>query len=254
MSSILDALRKLEQEKATREQSLASTPARELALEPELDLTGERGRRSSPAKTAFLVLGGALVTVGIGAGVIAAAVMVSRRDAPVQRAAASPPNQAAALTTTVKPVQVAAESKPVKVASAAATKQVTAKKPEAQSKPAPQPAPAAAKPEPALPALAKPSNASTNDPPAPASTAAGIDIEKLPILSESVRVRLGLPPLKINIVGIPNSRNPRASALINMQKVYVGENIPGTSARLIDVNLRGVGVDVNGQRYFLSRR
>ncbi len=262
MSSILDALRKLEQEKATREQSVASTPVRELALEPELDLSGERRRRSSPAKTAFLLLGGGLVTVGIGAGVVAAAVMVSRRDAPVQRVAASPPSQAAALSTTVKPVQVAApddeldaaESKPVKVASAAAPKQVTAKKPEAQPKPAPGPAPATAKLEPALPAPEKPSNAVKNDPPPPASTAAGIDIEKLPILSESVRVRLALPPLTINIVGIPNSRNPRASALINMQKVYVGENIPGTSARLIDVSLRGVSVDVNGQRYFLSRR
>ncbi len=79
-------------------------------------------------------------------------------------------------------------------------------------------------------------------------------MEKQPILSEAVRVRLGLPPLKINIVGIPNNRNPRASALINMQKVYVGETIPGTSARLMDVSLRGVSVDVNGQRYFLSRR
>ena len=80
-----------------------------------------------------------------------------------------------------------------------------------------------------------------------------VELEKLPLLTESERVRLGLPPIKINIVGVPNNRTPRASALINMQKVYVGENIPNTEARLIDVDLHGVGLEIRGKRYYFSK-
>ncbi|MBM3289072.1 MAG: hypothetical protein FJY92_02880 [Candidatus Hydrogenedentes bacterium] len=285
MSSILDALRKLEQEKTVREREAGPSPGvRELALEPDYD-DDDRGPATSRVRTAFFVFGGAVVVAGIGAGLVAASTMVLRRDTPVQQAAANtqiqqpatatgPSNPASgaasAQTTTVKPVQVASLDRqpapaPAKPAPAP-PKQIALKKPDAPAaKPAPQPAPV--KPEPAPPAagtspaivptsdtaspVANPATPATTDP-APATPEQNID--KLPILSEAVRVRLGLPALQINIVGIPNNRNPRASALINMQKVYVGENIPGTSARLIDVNLRGVAVDVNGQRYFLSRR
>ena len=80
-----------------------------------------------------------------------------------------------------------------------------------------------------------------------------VPLEKLPLLTESERVRLGLPPIKINIVGMPNGRTTRASALINMQKVYVGENIPDTDARLFDVDLHGIGLEVRGKRYYYSK-
>lgn len=262
MSSILDALRKLEQEKAGREKSASTTPVRELMLNPEdIDLPEARRRGSSPAKLGVLLLSGVLVTLGIGAGVVAAAMMVSRREAPVQKLAVTPPP--APVTTTIKPVQVDAAvdepketAPPAKVVVATAPKQVSVPKVETQPKSALAPAaatPAVINPRPAdVPAQSKPEAA---QPVAAASAKpqATTDIDKLPVLSEAERVRLGLPPLTINIVGIPNSRNPRASALINMQKVYVGENIPGTSARLMDVGLRGVCVDVNGQRYFLPR-
>jgi hypothetical protein len=260
MSSILDALRKLEQEKATREQAAASTPVRELALEPDLEL--ERGSSSSPAKTAFLVIVGLLVILGIGAGATAASMIVLRSDTPVQQVATTAPSgPTETTTTTIKPVEVAPETspvatepKPAKVASAAPPKQIVAKKPEPPAKVTTPPATVAPKPEPPPIAPLPVANTASETPSASTGAKPETDIEKLPILSEAVRVRLGLPPLKINIVGIPSNRNPRASALINMQKVYVGENVPGTSARLVDVNLRGVSLDVNGQRYFLSRR
>lgn len=260
MSSILDALRKLEQEKSTREQPTGTTSIRELAFEPELELGGEGGQRTSAAKMAFMIVGGGLVTLGIGAGVVAAAMMVTRHDAPVHQVAASAPSQTPAVTTVVKPVEVAAlddeteldaaETEPMKVASTTPRKQASAEKPVIAPKPAPAPKAAAAVAKPAPPVQPPKETADAE----PAKASVETDMEKQPILSEAVRVRLGLPPLKINIVGIPNERNPRASALINMQKVYVGENIPGTSARLMDVSLRGVSVDINGQRYFLSRR
>jgi hypothetical protein len=213
-----------------------------------------------------MFFGGALVLLGIGAGVVAAAVMVSRRDTPVQPkvvAAIPPPHQSQTDTTTLKPVQApaaeetrgdATESKPIKVASAAPPKVVTPKKAEPQPKSAvAPPTPAILSPQPAAPpAIAKAETSPVAVEPTPAKPTEN-EMDKLPILSESERVRLGLIPLKINIVGIPNNRNPRASALINMQKVYVGETIPGTSARLVDVSLRGVSLSINGTRYFLSR-
>ncbi len=80
-----------------------------------------------------------------------------------------------------------------------------------------------------------------------------INLSALPTLSESERLRLDLPKLNINIVGLPTKRQPHPSALINLNKVYVGENIPNTDARLIAVELRGVGIEVSGRRYFLPK-
>ena len=258
MSSILDALRKLEQEKAVRERTDEPVSVRELTLEPEF---GDDSRHAGPAplKAVILALGALLVVVGIGAGLIAAGTMVARHDTPVQRVVATAPAPQKQLTTTVKPVQVAANAK-VPVPSAPTASAVPPPKPAPAKKPDPPAAPKSAAPpvapavKPAPPVAPPAAPAAVPAKEAPAAPVGETDIDKLPILSESVRVRLGLPPLKINIVGIPNSRNPRASALINMQKVYVGETVPGTSARLLDVNLRGVSLDINGQRYFLSRR
>lgn len=260
MSSILDALRKLEQEKAAREQPAATAPLQELALEPEFELGRESGGVSSLLKRTLLIVAVLLVAGGIGAGLFAGTSMFLRREAPVRTAEARAPIEAAAVTTSVKPVDLAvadhepepghAPPKTIVVASAAPPKPVPTKGPEPKTKTEPAAKQTAPKP-PVPPAKPEPVAAA---PPAEPAAPVETDIEKLPILSEATRVRLGLPALKINIVGIPSNRNPRASALINMQKVYVGETIPGTSARLMDVNLRGVALDINGQRYFLSRR
>ncbi|MBX7259701.1 MAG: hypothetical protein K1Y02_25320, partial [Candidatus Hydrogenedentes bacterium] len=80
-----------------------------------------------------------------------------------------------------------------------------------------------------------------------------VNLSALPTLSESERLRLDLPKLKINMVGLSTKRQPHPSALINLNKVYVGENIPNTDARLIAVELRGVGIEINGRRYFLPK-
>jgi hypothetical protein len=96
----------------------------------------------------------------------------------------------------------------------------------------------------------------TEIPPAPDYSDAPIgevDLRTLPMLSESERIRLGLPPLKINIVGLPTKRQPRPSALINFEKVYLGEYIKNTNARLIAVELHGVGIEVAGHRYLMEK-
>ena len=264
MSSILDALRKLEQEKATREEVVAATPVRQLALEPDYDLDRDREPKSY-TKTIVVSVVALLVLASIGAGAAAAVSIGMRRNEPIQQHVASavpvapPATQQSQTNTTVQPVDVpdapkesaVAETKPVKVVTAA-PKETPAKKTEpAPAKPKPETAPVV---KPAATPVVAMNKVPAAEAPAEAAKPAEDEIDKLPILSESVRVRLGLPALKINIVGIPNNRNPRASALINMQKVFQGETIPGTSARLMTVDLRGVVLEVNGQRYFLPRR
>ena len=265
MSSILDALRKLEQEKATREEVAAATPVRQLALEQDFDLDRDREPRSY-TKAVVVSVVALLVLVSIGAGATAAVSIGLRRNEPIQQKVASavpvspPVPQPSQTTTTVQPVDVldapmesaAAETKPVKVVTAA-PKETPAKKMEPAAPKAKTETTPAAKPA-AAPVVVATNTKPATETPAEAAKPAEDEIDKLPILSESVRVRLGLPALKINIVGIPNTRNPRASTLINMQKVFQGETIPGTSARLMAVDLRGVVLDVNGQRYFLPRR
>jgi hypothetical protein len=87
----------------------------------------------------------------------------------------------------------------------------------------------------------------------PRKPSGDINFNALPMLSESERLRLGLPKLKINLVGLPSKRQPHPSALINLNKVYVGEIIPNTDAKLIGVDLHGIAIQVNGRDYFLPK-
>ena len=77
------------------------------------------------------------------------------------------------------------------------------------------------------------------------------DLSLLPVLTNSQRTELGIPELTINFVGMPTKRQPRPSALINLKKVYVGERIPGTNARLIGVEMHGIAIEANGQQFFV---
>ncbi len=79
------------------------------------------------------------------------------------------------------------------------------------------------------------------------------DPSSLPVLSRSEQNRLGLPDIRINFVSQASKTQPRPSALINYNKVYVDEIIPDTNARLIGVTLRGIGIEVNGQQFFVTR-
>ncbi|MDZ4860596.1 MAG: hypothetical protein SGI88_16595 [Candidatus Hydrogenedentes bacterium] len=262
MSSILDALRKLEKEKSSREEPQAAT-LRELTLEPDFEAPAGGGAGSAGSTIGFIIAG-ALILAGIAAGTVTTAVMLADNNSeplPVASASAPTPSvQRASVQTIITPVPVLDDelpeesdppSKPLQTARAAVPKLEKIKaKPKLEAVTAATVEKSAVVPLPSLPISAP-------EPPAapPAQAPLGkINFDTLPILTESDRVRLGLPPLKINIVGIPNTRNPRASALINMQKVYVGENIPSTQARLVDVDLRGVAIEISGNRYMVSRR
>ncbi|HOE67429.1 MAG TPA: hypothetical protein PLO62_12970 [Candidatus Hydrogenedentes bacterium] len=81
-----------------------------------------------------------------------------------------------------------------------------------------------------------------------------MNIRALPMLSPSEMSRLGLPKLTINMIGTPSESRPRASAMINFNIVYVGDEIQGTSAKLIGVDVKGIGIEIDGSRYFVSQR
>jgi len=42
--------------------------------------------------------------------------------------------------------------------------------------------------------------------------------------------------------------------MINFNIVYVGDEIQGTSAKLIGVDVKGIGIEIDGSRYFVSQR
>jgi len=81
------------------------------------------------------------------------------------------------------------------------------------------------------------------------------EIRRYDIMTRTVRTRLGIPELRINMLMQPNERNPQPSALIDYNKVYVGEAIPGTNGRanLIGVDMRGVAIEVDGKRYYYPK-
>lgn len=91
----------------------------------------------------------------------------------------------------------------------------------------------------------------TATPPRPAGP---VDITGFPRLSNSDKARLGLDDLKLNVLREATDTRPEALAIINLNKVYVGENIPGTDARLIAVTRHGIGIEMRrtGDRYYVQ--
>ncbi|MGC8845361.1 MAG: hypothetical protein ACP5QY_05885, partial [Candidatus Hydrogenedens sp.] len=82
-----------------------------------------------------------------------------------------------------------------------------------------------------------------------------VDMTRLPVLRTSDRTRLGLDDMKLNVLREAGPKNPHGLAIINLTKVYVGEMIPGTSVRLLDVKTHGIAIEVvgTGERYYVPR-
>lgn len=84
-------------------------------------------------------------------------------------------------------------------------------------------------------------------PPPAARTASGpVDLSNLPRLSVHDREYLGLDNIRLNVLRPADKDQPDALAIINLKKVYVGEMIPGTRARLIAVDSGAIGIEVEG--------
>lgn len=79
------------------------------------------------------------------------------------------------------------------------------------------------------------------------------DLKSLPVLRTSDRMSLGLENMRVNFLREATPSRPTAMAVINLNKIHLGEVIPGTRARLVAVERHGIGIEVadTGKRYYV---
>lgn len=82
-----------------------------------------------------------------------------------------------------------------------------------------------------------------------------MDISTLPILPRSDYGRYGLDGLSLNMLREPSKDRPNGLAIINLNKVYPGESIQGSKAKLIGVSRIGIGIEIEttGEQYFIEQ-
>jgi hypothetical protein len=310
MSSILDALKKLEEEKAARTAKPEEEP-----FEPER--AGESLFGRDPATRSgggvspmALFVGGGIFTLLV-ACISVVAVLWYTRPAPADTPAptvlaANTPEAAAPDTEEVPPgtdrdtavivpapvVEDAAPQPTVEdppatevthVATAVADPAPVSPEPEPEPQPeprpepevsiAPRPAPVQQPTQPAPAAVATPavvvtppaveappatpsptrSTPSDAEPAAAKGTPLPRDLSTLPPLRASDEVRYGLENITINGIREPNANRPYGVAYINMDRVYVNEVIPGTRARIVGLDLRGIAIEIvgSGERFYV---
>lgn len=268
MSSILEALKKLEADKNAQHMAIqepepvyTSDQMAQSLLGNYADSTPSGGRQSP----VLLVLGGALFTVLlIGVSVALAVFVLREARAPQQNAAVPPPPAAAAvvpvpaINTDENEVETPLEGEvaPLKVATA-----VEAPKPKAKPKPAPEPQPTREEamvvtPVPVVsearyePYIPKPAESVARE-----SAPLPEDIRTLPMLSRSDRAQYRLEGMTINMLNEASPTRPLGNALINLEKIFIGETLPGSNATLIDVKSHGIAIEIMStrQRYYLPR-
>lgn len=312
MSSILDALKKLEEEKAARRpggNDASSDPV--TPFETVNDSSRYRRRQDEVSVTpkSLLIAGLGMSIVLVVVSVSVSMVLMRGQSAtptvaslpPVVPQEAAPsvetPPPAAAITPPepeVAPEPVSAANAPTApapkpepkamTASAVKAEPVPAAKPEPVREPAPEPkpepmqvadaAPQAATPAPRaeIPALAPapapepvyeaPAPVATPEPtpppPEPQSLEAKdvepvADLKSLPVLRTSDRISLGLENMRVNFLRESTPSRPTAMAVINLNKIHLGEVIPGTRARLVAVERSGIGIEIadTGKRYYI---
>jgi hypothetical protein len=291
MSSILEALRKVERERAATAVAADGSIDESTAVGDLIGRRGGRGRSPSRFRPWSLVLGAAGVAALLVAVSIGVSLLVARSAVGPQLANLAPAIQPAGTPAPTLQTGPAVPSSPTS-SPAPDLHVVMVDPPEEDPLPGEgaagpavaleSPAIAPANPDSSASASAPPRSADAEveaHPPAmapasrtmptgePASSTGGRpqsvfeefvavlpeDLDTLPPLTEGERIRLGLPKLKLNIVGPVSPNQPRPWALINMEKVYVDTYITGSKAKLVAVNVHGVALDVGGALYFLEK-
>lgn len=279
MSSILEALKKLEAEKNA---PLAQEP---LPLDDVPDYGGGSfladsadafpKRRTAIAPLLWVLGGGMFTLMVIGVAVLLVMLLLQAPSgnsgltaiAPVAPTAAPPaepvapaaedPAPAESIENTdttelastesgasesTEPAQRAAET-PMVVTAVTPTLPTPPPAP-VQERPAPEPAPivAAAPRKPVLPVK-------INTEPLP------LEIRNLPMLSRTQRTQYRLEGIQLNMLNPAGPTRPLGNAFINLEKVFVGEFLPGSNAKLVDVTSHGIAIEIQstGQRYYIPR-
>lgn len=268
MSSILEALKKLEADKNAQHMAIQEPEPVYTSDQMAQSLLGNyaestpSGARQSPV---LLVLGGALFTVLLIGVSVALAVFVLREARTPQQNAAVPPAPAAAAEVPVPAINTdenevetppEGEVAPLKVATAVEVPKPKPKPKPAPSQPAreeamvvtPVPVVSEARYEPYIP---KPAESAAREESAPVPD----DIRTLPMLSRSDRAQYRLEGMTINMLNEASPTRPLGNALINLEKIFIGETLPGSNATLIDVKSHGIAIEIMStrQRYYLPR-
>lgn len=313
MSSILDALKKLEEEKAKRAKEGGAKPP----MDPMTPVPEYHPRTAAPHAPALsprtLMLGIGIMSVALIAVSVSVSVVLLRNTAPANVAhnapaapvapPAAPKEEAVPVESATEPVAEPANTTPppdavvpepvtqpppplAPVAAKPVQEEAPAPSPKpeapAPAKPAPVPAPAPEpvkvaaapvplpkpEPEPApAPAPApEPEPVAVAPEPAPApapneepmtlrakDVAPVEDLRSLPELRSTERMRFGLEGMRINFLRESAPQRPAAMAVINLNKIHIGEVIPGTKARLIAVERHGIGIEIatTGDRFYV---
>lgn len=276
MSSILEALKKLEAEKNAQHIAVQEPEPVYTSDQMAQSLLGyaEPSPEARRVSSVLLVMGGGVFTMLLIGVSVALAVFVLRNDGPPEAttpplAIAAAPNPtplpevpaplAPALVAKATPVEAAPEA-PKELPKKVVTP-VAVVLPQVPARPAPEPearveTPMDLAPLPELtearyePYVPKPA-ASVEQESAPVPD----DIRTLPMLSRSERSQYRLEGLTINMLNEASATRPLGNALINLEKIFIGETLPGSNATLIDVKSHGIAIEIMStrQRYYLPR-
>lgn len=285
MSSILDALKKVEEEKqAAQQQGIDINDA--IA---ERDLIGRASRGPGlGSNTAMMLFGAAFAVVTITVSVAVILTLIKAQTTPPV-VAVNPPAQVQPAPVAPAPVVTA----PVQTAPVAATPEPVATEPAPVAEvakvmpPTPPPRPernfeviapqASAEPEeiikketppapvkPRVEKLPPPSAVGFVDEPKQIAmddaaealrprTLTAEEVRVLPMASSDIKSRYGMDSMTINMLSEANERKPHAFAVINLSRVNIGDEIPKTEAKLIGICSDGIGIEIaeSGARYFI---
>ena len=265
MSSILEALKKLEADKGAQPAVEAMTPTDNTfgGTSGLLDDAGYSPQESRPVAPLLWVLGGGVFTVLIiGVSVLLVMFLLQQQSTDAPRIAqtdqatetppAPPPIPAAAIANTAEeiPVEgVESEVPPIDVQPEPAPDMVETRVvvPVTTPEVAPEPRPAP-RPRPAPEPEARP-EAATSSAPIPD------DIRSLPMLTRHERTQYNLDGVRLNMLNAAGPTRPLGNAFINLEKVFIGEYLPDSNAVLLDVASHGIAVEIKStrQRYYIPR-
>uniref|UniRef100_C6E391 Type II secretion system protein GspB C-terminal domain-containing protein n=1 Tax=Geobacter sp. (strain M21) TaxID=443144 RepID=C6E391_GEOSM len=227
MSLILDALRKMEQERRSRRGAAND-------LRPEVLRYRQATQGKEPARYPVLLVGAALLCLGIGTGVL---LKGNRNEAPREEpvaAAVAPAPQPVAAPLPAAPLPAApavAPAAPIALHSPQPAAAVTALPPSVQEEAA------------AVPARSKPSRASSyRSAPADGEGEGGSP-------RETATVQSGAPDISISGIAYQDERRMRRAVL---NGVLVGEGAEIAGARVVEIKETKVRLSRGGQTFELT--
>jgi len=285
MSSILDALKKLEEEKAKKRAANHAASMHSEEAERALVAQPWDGGLFGLSPLILGVAGAVVVLVIAGVAAITAVAVTSRAtqtaSAPASEPAAEAVSTAAAVEETAQPPTAVADGPGAESDLAQEPVANAQTVPAAPSKPKPSPRPsttardqAAPTPDRLIPAVAAapeanaaPERSETGsavyraplpppvEPELEASTAPlPENLKDLPRMRAAERARMGLENIRINMLREASETRPYGLAVINLDKVYVGDLIPRTQVKLLEVEPRGIAIEnlADGKRYYIE--